>query len=376
MARKKIITTTVTKEEPAPDAVELEPNPEPLTQDEVAEIDGVDYLLSLGGDDVVRYRVDKLPSKPGDREAFCLNYSRTDLSLDAIRESFGGGTYKITVYNARSQYMGQKRVTIAELPRSSHPAALAGPSADLAAVLVAAKGDNSGLMMIMEVFKQQSAMIAALLSKPAPVVPPPPSIMEMIAVMREMNRDQPKSSEESAVSMLLKGIELGKEFTGGGESMLGIAGKGLDMLRPLIERDATAPRGAAPAQRQALPASTAGAAAQPAPAAPTTENDAMLKQLSWLRDQTRALCHQAARGRSPDLYAEVLIDNLPDFITPADLLARVRDPASVQQLAQLNADVLKYQPWFEEFRKAVVGFLTDEPPAPAGGDEEPLDHDA
>lgn len=86
----------------------------------------------------------------------------------------------------------------------------------------------------------------------------------------------------------------------------------------------------------------------------------MLRQLNWLRNQTVALCDRAARGKSPELYAEVLLDNLPDYITPGDLLARLQAPDAIDQLGQVNADVLKYRPWFEELRKAIVEFLQPE----------------
>ena len=366
MARKKRIVTTEEVEnetdELIPESVEAE---EP-SREEVAEMDAIDYLLSLGGDDGVRYRVDKLPAKAGDREAFCNNYSRDSLTLDAIRDMFGGGTYKITAYAAGSRYAGQRRVTIADLPKS--PTAPAGTmSQDLAAILQAAKGDNSSLALVMKMMESQSAMIAGLLSRPVPQAPPGPSFMEMLAFMKEMNRESPKSNEGSAVELLLKGIELGKEFTGGGEdSMMGLAGKGIEMLKPLIERGAQNPAPAASPAPAQLPAARLQTPQAPQPA----EGDPMLRQLNWLRQQSVLLCHQASRGRDPALYAEVMLDNLPDFITEQDLLARLKEPNAIAQLAQVNADVLKFQPWFEEFRKAILAmFEGDADNAPQAGEE-------
>lgn len=103
----------------------------------------------------------------------------------------------------------------------------------------------------------------------------------------------------------------------------------------------------------------------------------MLKQLNWLRQQTMTLCHYAARGKNPELYAEVMLDNLPDFITEADLLARLKEPNAIAQLSQVNTEILKYRPWFEEFRKAMVRLLdeTDEPEVlgPGPGIDDPAD---
>ena len=95
----------------------------------------------------------------------------------------------------------------------------------------------------------------------------------------------------------------------------------------------------------------------------------MLRQLNWLRQQTVMLCAQAARQKNPELYAELLLDNLPDFVDPKDLLSRVSDPGAVAQLAQVNADVAKYPAWFEEFRKALVELLNEYlSPEPDGSD--------
>ena len=375
MARKKTVVRTVTTDDlPEPERPADDDEPMPLTPDEEVEVDAIEHLLSLGGDSGARYRVDKLASKPGERDAYCMDYTRDNLSLESIREVFGGGTYKITTYGPGSRYIrgGQCRVTIAELPKSAQSAQPVTPSADLAAILAAAKGDNSSLALMMKMFEQQGAMLTALLSRP-PVAPTGPTTLEILQMIREMNQAAPKSGESGAVDLLLRGIELGKEFAGGGdESMLGLAGKGIDMLRPLIERGAQ-PASAQPAARSgpaqaSLPAPEPAAKTQPA-----TETDPMLRQLNWLRQQTVMLCHQAARGKNPELYAEVLLDNLPDFVTQDDLRERLKDPGAVAQLAQLNADVAKYAPWFEELRKSILEFLTPDDmqefaPGPGGHD--------
>ncbi|MHB8414599.1 MAG: hypothetical protein ACYDDA_03840 [Acidiferrobacteraceae bacterium] len=368
MARKKTVVRTVTTDDlPEPENPPVDDEPAPLTAEQEAEIDAIEYLLSLGGDTGSRYRVDKLPSnppKPGEREAYCMDYSRDTLSLSAIRETFGGGTYKITAYGPNSRYAGQRRVTIAELPKAMQPPQSAGPSGDLAAILTAAKGDGAAMSVLMKVLDSQGQMLAALLSKPQPQTGP--TTIEILQLIREMKADQPKANEGSAVDLLLKGIELGKEFAGDADGgMLGVASKGLDILRPLVERGATPASAAQPQpQRQALP-SPAAVAAQPEPA-PIPETDQMLKQLNWLRQQTAVLCSYAARGKNPGLYAEVLLDNLPDFIDADELMKRLSEPNAIAQLAQLNPNVAKYQPWFEELRKAIISFLHEDEPALPG----------
>ncbi len=383
MARKKITRTEETILDNPPDAdgdegendteVAQQPSPEDLEQ-----LDVVEYLLSLGGDDGARYRVDRLPTKPGERQAFCNNYSREALSLDAIRETFGGGTYRITAYGQGSRYVGSRTVTIADLPKSAQPAQNPLGGLDLTALareLRGGGGPDNSMTMMTEMMRQNSELLRAIITRPEPKQSGP-TTLEILQMIREMNSVAPKSNEGSAVELLLKGIELGKEFSGSGggeDSMLGLAGKGIEMLKPLIERGATPAAPAAPAApRPAL----AAPAVQPAVQS-TTENDPMIRQLNWLRTQTQALCVQASRGKSPELYAEVLLDNLPSFISVDDLLMRLKEPNAVAQLAQLNSDVAKYAPWFEELRKYVIEFLspedTDMPAVPAGGIDVPGD---
>lgn len=82
-----------------------------------------------------------------------------------------------------------------------------------------------------------------------------------------------------------------------------------------------------------------------------------MKQISWIRQQAKFLVLQASRQKSPELYAELFIDNLPEFLPEELVLAQMKDAGAVQKLGMLNGDVLKFAPWFEEFRRAVVEFI-------------------
>lgn len=92
----------------------------------------------------------------------------------------------------------------------------------------------------------------------------------------------------------------------------------------------------------------------------------VIRQIQWVKAQLTALVGQASRGKSAELYAEVMLDNLPPFITPDDIAERIGAPDAIAQLAKLEPRVLQHAAWFEEFRKAVNEYLTDtdEPEAP------------
>lgn len=92
----------------------------------------------------------------------------------------------------------------------------------------------------------------------------------------------------------------------------------------------------------------------------------MLRQIQWLTAQVRSLVYQASRDSDPELYAAVLIDNLPDFISEDEIRSRFSDPNAIAMLEQFNPAVGNFAPWFEKFRVAVLEMLTDDDEPPGG----------
>jgi hypothetical protein len=224
------------------------------------------------------------------------------------------------------------------------------------------------MKMILAMIQNQATMFQTMMSAQKSEAP---SLTDLLALIQASNKGK-GGSEEGAVNMLLKGLELGKELGGGDASMLDVAREGLHALGPLLEQD-RATKAAQHAQQPALLAppspGAATAAAPTAAAAQPQQGDSvgLVQQINWLRVQLKALVLQASRDKDPELYAEVLLDNLPDFITPEEIKARLSDPGAVEQLAQLDARVRQYPKWFEEFRAALVALLTDEPEEDAPG---------
>jgi hypothetical protein len=81
---------------------------------------------------------------------------------------------------------------------------------------------------------------------------------------------------------------------------------------------------------------------------------------------TTDLVKRAARGKDPELYAEVFLDNLPTFVTEEEIAQRFQDANAIAQLAQVNPAVAEHAPWFESFRQSVLELLagddSEEPP--------------
>jgi hypothetical protein len=359
MAKKK--TTTVTTEErvvPDNDEVKIgEPDP--------TELDSLDEWDALDDAEGLKFTVHKLPSRAGEREAYCMTYSATDLSLDTIRETFGGGTFRITARNTQNQYQGSKRVSIIDLPKPPVPG---GQGEYLRA---GERSNVESMALVMKMMENQSNLLTSLLTRPPPAPVAGPTALELVQLIKAMER-----KETDPVTTLLKGLELGKSLGGGGETnFLDVAMQGLSAVAPMIQAQAAKPKVAQPP----APAALNAPAAAPAPVEPQkTEGEMLLLQkLNFLRVVTAQLVERASHGKredgefvkDPDLYAEVFLDNLPEFISLDEIIERMKAPDALEQLAQINPAVKAHAEWFTAFRQAVLDSVEeDEEPPPDGGD--------
>jgi len=352
MARKKVVTTR--EELDGTDATAAE-----IAVPETETVDADDVLETLAGTDGRKYRVHKFPSKPGEGgAAFCQDYTKEEFDPAAIRATFGGGQFRVTVFDERNQIINSKRITLADLPKPAAVAAAAAPAGADQNVLV-------------EMFRAQSAMLSAILSKPAAVAPAGPSAMELVALIKALTPD----TGSDPVKLLLQGLELGKGIGGGGDTgVLDLAKSGFEALAPLIAKQAATP---APQVHQITPrigqnGTTPNPAAGPVPQ--ETEEQkvqaGILQKLNWLRQVTARLVQRAHAQKSPELAAELFLEDLPPFILIEEVAERFKDQASIAQLAQLDPNVAAFAPWFEIFRGEVMSLIEEEEEEPARPDIE------
>src|SRR5271155_1795464 len=359
MAKKKQVTVT-TEERVIPDAEVVVPAAD------IAGDDGLDGLLGLAASGQ-RYTVHKEPGAGGKRPIYCATYSREELDLDTIRDSFGGGEYRITGFDSENKLSESKRVTIIDVPK---PPAAAAPAAQ----------PDGMQALLMQMIKSQGDMIAALVGRPQTVAPAGPTALELVQLIKAL---EPKDKTDP-IAMLLKGLEIGKDLGGGGDdSMMGLAKTALENLPALAAMGSKRPT---PAGAPALPAparapgpmangngvATPGAATHAATAQPQKTEAEMdiLKKLEWLKMQSAWLCGLAMQKKDPELSAEVFMDNLPPFISEDEIYERMSAPDAIAQLAQVNPNVAKHPEWMQQFRQAVLDSYTDEDEPPRGDVEE------
>jgi hypothetical protein len=68
---------------------------------------------------------------------------------------------------------------------------------------------------------------------------------------------------------------------------------------------------------------------------------------------------KAKGGADPELYAEMILDN----VDPDTAKAQFTAPDTVDKLIQINPEVANYRQWFVDLHAALVRFLSETPAA-------------
>jgi hypothetical protein len=335
-------------------------------------------LAQLGGVDDARvmvYRQDK-----GSPMTYVATYQPEDVQGEAslfetIRQEFGGGSYRVHVRNA-SGLLANRRIDIADRKVPTDGGLAASVTASIAALMT-------------EQRRQFETLVATLTMQRPPVAEiTEDALLSRFKLMAEIVRPQGNGGGDARTFMqaLQQGIELGKSMqqapTGAGTEDVLL--QALSTFAPVIA-DAASQRRAvvAPPQRPriaapggAVPGPTA--TNQPPPSAtvnPATDPAADLRQLLAL------LLRAAVNDSEPDIYAEMVCDQLGDD-SVMQLLAQA-DPLAL--LTGFAPEVSTHAAWFARLLASIKELYSDEPepptvaadgPAlgPRGGAEDPADH--
>lgn len=80
---------------------------------------------------------------------------------------------------------------------------------------------------------------------------------------------------------------------------------------------------------------------------------AMMKMIPWLRGQLATLVKAAAKNSDPELYADLVLDQLPEDIHGDRLLEFLMRADWFQMMAQFDSNVGQYHEWFTELREEI-----------------------
>lgn len=367
-AGKVVEIVTRTTERRTGDEENLEIPTDPVEPGEDDVFDGLDDLDGSG----VRLEIRR--TSPVEFAGYVGTYSRDGWTPDRLMEEWGGGKFTIRVKNGAGQFMGVRHLTLAgksknkEAPPAPVAAVAAAPAAGNDALAQALNAINESNKAARESTKDQigllTTLITSLINKEAPKPPPAPDPLALLE--KAANILKPRDTGD-AMTAFIKGIDMGKSFAEGGSGgEPGMASVFMEGIKTIKEAAALAPaqQQQRPAQRRIAKAPPGTVPAAETTAAPPPPNNTgaqtvsnPMKQMQWLKQQANFLVLQASRNKSSELYAELFLDNLPEFLPVETVHEQMKDPAAIQKLGAIVPNVLKFPQWFEDFRKSVVEFI-------------------
>jgi hypothetical protein len=356
---------------------------------EVIERDEEDLLAALreldtGSD--IEWGVHKI-SGPPDERGFIEKLASQQLNLQYFRDKYGPGEYKVLGrrggYYVKGGYKQIKISTVGYVKPSDRPQT--DPTADILKVLDAkskARNDElkSWAMLLVPVLgpaliefikpkNNVSELLAgmAALQKLTPEQPKPPSLMtqinDLIGAMGKIKElggaNEPAPTGSTWVDVLRDGI---KDFAPVFGAMANRVGGRMPPLIPGTTSPAT-PLPMPSSEAPSGPSNPAPSTPSGAPAPDSSPNsgspDPMALFLGWLRQTLEQLVVKAAANKNPQLYAEVMYDNVPEGIDPKSLVDFLKTDTWWAQLANFYPPATPYQGWFTQMRDALLEIASD-----------------
>lgn len=310
-----------------------------LMDDVDSELDSVTSEFGKDKNDVqLKIKLHRVLERKGEREwLFDILPSELPI-LDRVKDEYGGGKYEASLFK-NGKLFRKFNFNIANPRLSFVP-----------------KNNQSDLLAIANMMATQQEKQFAQLKELMQVNKPVQSfntlemITGVITLMGQMKNlfPQPAPSDKS-VDLLLKGMELMKDFTGDkGESSL------IDVFRDLIK---------SPLLEKAIEG-TASHVPNPTLANPALLNPAQIsatkpgedKMNLIVRGYLNQLIKKAAQNSDPELYAAFILDNVPEktvreYLLREDLMA---------QLTAVNPQAAQYTEWFNELKNNIVEMLAED----------------
>jgi hypothetical protein len=337
----------------------------------VDDADEIRALSELDSSGDVRWNVFR--TMPAATAGWVGVFSTSELSLERIAQEFGVGRYRVKGSRPNGTIAGQRTVSIAAVPKN-----LIAPPAEVAKAPTGGIQDYISLMEAKD--KERSANMlqwAAIIGPIATAMLPAmfgnkgPTLQDLTATLVNMKQlNGGSESQLSKIEELAKLVEVVQGIGGDGGKGSGwadIVRDGIktvgDVLPALASRipgfmppQSAPPHLAAPAPVVITQGSAPATRPSPQPTPP--KDTPMLQLLGWLKEQCAGLAHQASLNKDPNLYADVVLDNLPE-VDPTMLRNMLGAPDWWATLCQFSPNVQPYPQWFAECREALVKGLDE-----------------
>jgi hypothetical protein len=343
-------------------------------------------LRELAGGKV---RVSKVSGVRGEAGGFMFSVDTDEFSLDdlltRIRDEYGGGTYRIRVFSG-GRFVVNRNIDVAapiKKPETLQPLAPAAQSQDRFAEVLMTMQENTRAMIeglrdqqIQSAQNMQETLLRIMeVSNRAGPTQSPTDFLGILTLAKELFANKGGGDMKA----FLDGVKFARDGGGDGDSNpVTEMVKGL--AAPLMALANSAQVGAnhqPPMQPQRLPAPVAPIAPAVAPVAPaqpqviSAENlpaseqsqtgaeeagQQFAKQLADFSPYVNMLLAAAAVDASPDTYADMILDLMPE----EQIFALIEDDQKFEQFMQfVPAANSELRPWFDALRATLLRFIAE-----------------
>jgi len=255
--------------------------------------------------------------------------------LDHVRDTYGGGDYYIRVY-ANGVLRTHRKISIAN-PRAALPGMASATPAPQESGL-------SGFAIALEnLGRSFSEGLKAIAESQKP-----PSMADQLSLVKtliEVTRPpQAPAPAKSGIAEFLEMFKLAREMAGDGGAGRSDLDAFVEVARPAVQAIAT--------QLQAPRPAPDASAAPGAQAAPVMSPESIALHAAWF------LIRQAQNGADPELYGDVILDQLDD----ATLRTMLGGADWWAPIAAQFPGAVPYREWFERVRDYIM--KETEPAAP------------
>lgn len=347
-----------------PEVIEAEAAPETVPTAEEGDLDA----LMAEVDDDEGFGIIKRRMEGESDLKYLARWKISQISLENIKQQFGGGVYDVAIRNKGGQLVRRARFSIDEGFKGRH-------DSQNSVLSEMTRGNRSDPMLplMMQMMQQQAAqqmqMMQAMMTSNAQIIG---SVMgransggsggippELLKVLLD------KSSPESTIKMMRDLKELLPDSGGGYEREDdGFMGKLMSAAPAMISALAGGAAAAqqrsvvsAPPQRLMAPPPVTVEPAPPAPGAPAGMSGLLPAEIKSL------LLKAAERDADEVLYADLIIDQIsPEGVTDELVEMLTNDAAFYALIGDVPAPLM---PWFQKLRVTLVTPGEEEEPAPA-----------
>lgn len=291
--------------------------------------------------------------------AFLFKGFVSDLPImERLRDEYDGGKFFIQIYKNKKRYK-RMRVTV-EAPKKNAPTVIKNEMAEM-------------IKAINEQQQQQFAMLKDTIlqisgKQTLPAVDPMTMMTSMLNAMLQMKNFVTPPQQNNSVSpdkmieVLIKGMELGRESGGGGDTnMLDIA---KEAIKAIPHLSAMSTNNIVP--EKPLKHNPSGQLEQKPKQILNSPKPEVNKMQKIIAHNLNMLVEKAEKDSDPILYAEFILDNVPEEMIKQYIL---RDDL-IEEMSKINPKVLDHRKWFTELRDHIHGVLTGE-----GEEDETVTHD-